>query len=135
MFCHRCGAEVGSGVRYCPKCGQFLPAPASTAGGGPVSPWAAPAEVRVSPGRWLAEGWALVSADLGSYVLIALLFFLLSGVPFIQGALIAGFHIYTMKKIMGRNADIADSNSESEGNSLHPAGRRSAFARQSVIDP
>ncbi len=109
MFCHRCGAEVGSGVGYCPRCGQFLPPPAGTAGApSPISPWASPDSVQAAPGRWLAEGWALVSADLGSYVLIALLFFLLSGVPLIQGALIAGFHIFTMKKIMGRNAEIAD---------------------------
>ncbi len=106
MFCHRCGAQVGSDVGYCPKCGQFLPAPASVAI--PVQAWAGPAQLQASPGRWLAEGWAVVSADLGSYVLIALLFFLLSGVPLIQGALIAGFHIYTMKRIMGRNADIGD---------------------------
>jgi len=45
---------------------------------------------------------------LGSYVLISLLFFLLSGVPFVQGSLIAGFHIYTMKKLMGRNAEVGD---------------------------
>ncbi len=56
----------------------------------------------------MSEGWALVQADLGSYVLIALLFFLLSGVPLIQGALITGFHIYTMKRLSGRRPDIAD---------------------------
>ena len=61
-----------------------------------------------SPGRWISEGWSLVQADLGNYVLITLLFFLLSGVPLIQGALIVGFHIYTMKKLSGRNASIGD---------------------------
>ena len=64
--------------------------------------------IEASPRRWISEGWALVQADLGSYVLIALLFFLLSGVPFIQGALIAGFHIYTIKKLGGRNPEIGD---------------------------
>lgn len=59
-------------------------------------------------GRWLGAGWNLVMADLGTYLVITLLFLLLSGVPFIQGALIAGFHIFTMKKLTRRNAEIAD---------------------------
>ena len=58
--------------------------------------------------RWLGEGWDVVKADLGMYILIALIFFLLNSVPLIQGALIAGFHIYTMKKLMGRNPEFAD---------------------------
>jgi uncharacterized membrane protein len=105
MFCHRCGATVGSDVRFCPNCGQALP------GAAPVNPVGAlrpSGTIKASPGRWISEGWALVQADLGSYVLIAFLFFVLSGVPFIQGALIAGFHIYTMKKLSGRNPDIGD---------------------------
>jgi uncharacterized membrane protein len=64
--------------------------------------------VQASPARWLGEGWNLVQADLGNYVLISLLFCLLSGVPLIQGSLIAGFHIFTMKKLTGRNADIGN---------------------------
>ena len=39
---------------------------------------------------------------------VALLFSLLNAVPLIQGALIAGFHIFTMKKLMGRQAEFAD---------------------------
>ena len=109
MFCHRCGVPVGSEVLFCPNCGQALPTPAtSLAGAGPVRPWVLPSGVEASPGRWISEGWALVQADLGNYVLIALLFFLLSGVPLIQGALIAGFHIYTIKRLSGRNAQIGD---------------------------
>lgn len=109
MFCHRCGASVGSDVRFCPNCGQALPGPAPTAGAlKPVTSWTSVSIPQARPGRWISEGWALVQADLGSYVLIAFLFFVLSGVPFIQGALIAGFHIYTMKKLSGRNPEIGD---------------------------
>jgi uncharacterized membrane protein len=104
MFCHRCGSAVGSEVRFCPSCGQALPG-AATAVAALPRPFGA---IEASPGRWISEGWNLVQADLGSYVLIALLFFLLSGVPFIQGALIAGFHIYTIKKLSGRNPEIGD---------------------------
>ena len=31
MFCHRCGASVGSDVRFCPSCGQAFPAATATA--------------------------------------------------------------------------------------------------------
>ena len=106
MFCHRCGTQVAPEVQFCPNCGQSFVAPPG--GAVPAPAWTPPAHVQVAAGRWIGEGWELVKADLGSYVLIALLFFLLSGVPFIQGALITGFHIYTMKKLMGRNAEIGD---------------------------
>lgn len=48
--------------------------------------------------------------DLGMYVLLALAFsFIGSLVPLIlQGPLIAGFHIYTMKKLLNRPAEFAD---------------------------
>jgi uncharacterized membrane protein len=108
MFCQRCGTQVGSDVQFCPNCGQSL-------GGAPVSgslpmaaPWTPPTGIQASAGRWIGEGWALVKGDLGNYVVISLLFAILSGVPLIQGPLIAGFHIFTMKKLMGRNAEFGD---------------------------
>ena len=83
---------------------------ASGMGGAPAAPWTPPATVEVHAGRWVSEGWALVTADLGNYVLLALVFTILSSaVPVIlQGPMIAGFHIFTMKKLMGRNAEFAD---------------------------
>ena len=109
MFCHRCGNPVRADVRFCPSCGQPLPETVS----GPIAAmppavWVPAPGVQADTGRWLGEGWALVQADLGNYLLISLLFLLLNGVPFIQGALIAGFHIYTIKKLAGRNPDIAE---------------------------
>ena len=108
MFCQRCGTQVGSDVQFCPNCGQSLGS-APLPGSGPIpSPWTPPTGVHASAGRWIGEGWALVKADLGGYIVISLLFALLSGVPLIQGPLIAGFHIFTMKKLMGRNAEFGD---------------------------
>jgi hypothetical protein len=108
MFCHSCGTQVGSGVQFCPNCGQPLGG-APVSGSAPIAAlWTPPTGVKASGGRWIGEGWALVKADLGSYLVISLLFALLSGVPLISGALIAGFHIFTMKKLMGRNAEIGD---------------------------
>jgi len=108
MFCQRCGTQVGSDVQFCPNCGQAQGS-ATLSGGASISPpWTPPADVHASAGRWIGEGWTLVKADLGNYIVMALLFVLLSGVPLIQGALVAGFHIFTMKKLMGRPAELGD---------------------------
>ncbi len=109
MFCHRCGTQVGPTVQYCPNCGQSL-APSSIAGeaANPAAAWTPQTTIGAAGSRWLGEGWAVVRANLGNYVVISLLFFVLASVPLIQGALIAGFHIYTMKKLMGRSAEIGD---------------------------
>ena len=107
MFCTKCGTQVNSDVQFCPTCGEPMTSPLAS---GPPSalPWTAPTGIKATPGKWMGEGWEMVKADMGTYVLISLIFFLLNGVPFIQGALIAGFHIYTMKKIMGRPAEFGD---------------------------
>jgi len=108
MFCQRCGTQAAPGVQFCTNCGQSL-------GGDPVSgnapipaPWTPRPGIQASSGRWIGEGWELVKADLGNYIVITLLFAILSGVPLIQGPLIAGFHIFTMKKLLGRKPEFAD---------------------------
>ncbi len=106
MFCHYCGAQVSDAAQFCTNCGQPLTAAASVSTA-PVA-WTPPTRVQVTAGRWIGQGWDLVKADLGTYILIALLYSLLGSVPLINGALIAGFHIFTMKKLMGRNAELGD---------------------------
>lgn len=106
MFCHHCGTQVADDVKFCTACGKPLagqPAPAA-----PSAAWVPPTQAHAAAGRWLGAAWHLVMSDLGSYLLLTLLFFLLSVVPFISGSLIAGFHVYTMKKLTGRNADVGD---------------------------
>jgi uncharacterized membrane protein len=105
MFCHSCGTQVTSDVAFCPNCGQSLAAPAPAS---PPEPYVARAGIQATPGRWIGMGWDMVKADLGNVVLIALVFILISGVPLIGGAMIAGFHYYFLKKLMGRRADFAD---------------------------
>jgi hypothetical protein len=107
MFCHRCGAQVGEGAQFCPSCGQSVGA-AGALGPSAPSTWVPPTGVQAQTGRWLSAGWQLVKNDLGNYLLISIVFTLLNGVPFIQGALIAGFHIFTAKKLLGRRCDFAD---------------------------
>ena len=106
MFCHRCGSKITPEDQFCPSCGQSLAA--SPLSAPPPAPWVAPVGIQASGGRWIGEAWGLVKQDMGTYVLMALLFALLNSVPLIQGALIAGFHIYTMKRLMGRNAELGD---------------------------
>ena len=110
MFCHKCGTQVSPDVQFCPTCGTSLAVGASSLAGAPAIPWTPPPMVEVHAGRWISEGWALVTADLGNYVLLALIFLVLSSaVPVIlQGPMIAGLHIFTMKKLMGRRAEFAD---------------------------
>lgn len=110
MFCHKCGTQVSPDVQFCPACGTLLAAGPSSLAGAPATSWNPPATVQVQSGRWISEGWALVKADMGTYVLLAIVFALLSSaVPVIlQGPLIAGMHIFTMKKLLGRRAEFAD---------------------------
>ena len=108
MFCQRCGTQVGSDLQFCPNCGQAQGVAPPSGSASNTTSWTPPAGVHASAGRWIGEGWALVKADLGNYIVISLLFALLSGVPLIQGPLIAGIHIFTMKKLLGRNAEFGD---------------------------
>jgi len=50
----------------------------------------------------------VVKPDLGNIILVSLVFVLLNGVPLIQGALMAGFHFYFLKRLLGRAPEFAD---------------------------
>jgi uncharacterized membrane protein len=108
MFCDRCGTQVNPDQPFCSNCGQSFAGAPAVSGGAPPPLWTPPTGVQVNASRWIGAGWALVKADMGNYVLATLIFFLLSSVPFIQGALIAGFHIYTIKKMTGRRTEFGD---------------------------
>jgi len=110
MFCHKCGTQVSPDTQFCTTCGTPLTPGAQSLAGVAAIPWTPPEVVQVRGGHWIGEGWELVKSDIGTYVLLALVFTLLgSAVPIIiQGPLIAGMHIYTMKKLLGRRAEFAD---------------------------
>ena len=107
MFCHSCGTQVNTDVQFCPNCGQSLAASPA-----PAAPPAYVPRVGLTArsGAWVGGGWDLVKADMGNYVLLGLVFIALNAmVPLIlQGPLIAGFHIYTLKRILGRQTDFSD---------------------------
>jgi uncharacterized membrane protein len=107
MFCTKCGSQISSDVLVCPMCGQSLAAAASAT---PPAAWSPPVGVQSQTGRWIGEGWQMVKADMGTYVLLSLVFMFLNGaVPLIlQGPLTAGFHISCIKKTLNRPAELAD---------------------------
>jgi uncharacterized membrane protein len=110
MFCHKCGTQVSPNVQFCPNCGQPLAtAPGALGGAAPIA-WTPPVGVRSQTGRWIGEGWRMVKADMGTFILLAIVFSALNAmVPvLLQGPLIAGLQIFCMKKLLGRRAEFAD---------------------------
>jgi hypothetical protein len=110
MFCHQCGTQVSNDLQFCPNCGASLagaPSPATPLA--PV-PWTAPSGIRAQPGHWIGAGWDIVTQDFGMFMLLGLVFWALNTmVPIIiHGPLIAGLHIFCMKKLLGRRAVFAD---------------------------
>jgi hypothetical protein len=108
LFCPGCGTQINSIDQFCPNCGRPQTPAAVLPRTSVAVDWSPPANIEAHPGRWISEGWQLVFGDLGNYLLVSLLFTVLNSVPLIQGALIAGFHVFTMKKVTGRNAEAAD---------------------------
>jgi uncharacterized membrane protein len=109
MFCHKCGTQIGPGIQFCPHCGESLAAPSASGGAAPPV-WTPPAAVQARPGYWVGQGWQMVKADIGTFILLTIVFAVLNGmVPMIlQGPLIAGFQIFCMKKLLNRRTDFAD---------------------------
>ena len=107
MYCHNCGTEVGPDVQFCPNCGQ---AQGVALGAAPAVPWQPPQGVHSATGSWISQGWNLVKADIGMFIVLTLVFGAInSAVPFLlQGALTAGLEIYCIKKLLGRQGDFAD---------------------------
>ena len=110
MFCSTCGSSVESSTRYCPFCGRELGSAATALPTTLPAPWNPSQIVGVRAGHWVGEGWRLVKSDIASYVLMTLVFLLLGSAAcgLIQGSLIAGLHLFTIKKILGRNAGFDD---------------------------
>jgi len=66
--------------------------------------------VKAQTGRWISAGWAMVTADLGNFALISLVFVLVNSVASIvtQGPLQVGMHIFCMKKLFQKPTDIGN---------------------------
>jgi hypothetical protein len=108
MFCHHCGASIEPQARFCPACGQTVGAAVPPASPAETPVWTPPAQASAQTGKWIGDGWAIVKADLGNSLLITLLFMVLSGIPFIGGALLAGYQFYYLRKLSGRGGEVGD---------------------------
>jgi hypothetical protein len=105
MFCSKCGAQVGPDARVCPQCGQAQTPVFSSA-----SAWTAPVGVKAQTGKWISAGWSMVTADLGNFALLSLIFVLVNSIASIvtQGPLQVGMHLFCMKKLYNRRSDLGD---------------------------
>jgi uncharacterized membrane protein len=105
MFCSKCGAQVGPEARVCSQCGEPQ-APVFTSA--PV--WTAPVGVKAQTGRWISAGWKMVTADLGNFMLVTLVFVLVNSVASIvtQGPLQVGFHAFCAKKMYNRRPELGE---------------------------
>ena len=108
MFCHGCGTQVSPELQFCPNCGQPLGAAALSTP--PAVIWVPPVGVKAMPGAWIGAGWEMVKADIGTYMLLSFVLAALSAmVPIvIQGPLLVGFHIFCIKKLLGKQAEFGD---------------------------
>jgi uncharacterized membrane protein len=117
MFCNKCGTQVNPDLQFCPQCGA--PTGATGAAGVPPPPatpyvaapvWTPRVAAKAETGKWISAGWAMVTADLGNFVLITALFVVVNsfGSVVTQGPLQTGFHLYCAKKLYGRKAEVGD---------------------------
>jgi uncharacterized membrane protein len=109
MFCNKCGGPISPGVQFCPACGA--PTSAEAVPPPPARPvWTPRPEAKAQTGKWISAGWAMVTADLGNFALLGLIFVLINSVCSIvtQGPLQTGLHLFCAKKLYGRRAELGD---------------------------
>jgi uncharacterized membrane protein len=109
VYCQKCGAQVSPDVRFCPACGQSI-TPGAPLSPAPPAAWTPPVGAKAQTGRWISEGWQMVKADIGNYMLMQLIMAVVNSVGSIvtQGPLTAGFHIVCIKRLMNRKTEVGD---------------------------
>jgi uncharacterized membrane protein len=66
--------------------------------------------IKAETGRWISAGWAMVTADLGNFALLGLIFMLVNSVASVvtQGPLQLGMHMFCLKKMFNKRAEVGD---------------------------
>ena len=108
MNCRYCGAPLNPEVKFCSTCGRSQHDEAVS---GVVPPPPPPVgDVTAQTGRWISAGWDLIKGDWVPFVLMALVFLVVTNcVPIVlQGTMMAGFHIACIRKMMSGRAEVGD---------------------------
>jgi uncharacterized membrane protein len=112
MFCQYCGTSCSPELKFCPQCGKEQPGAAAPVNTPAVTPppFVPPAVIQARSGDWIGQGWDLVKAELGGFVLITVLSLLLNSViPLIlHGPLMAGTYIYCVMRLTRGRAEVGD---------------------------
>jgi uncharacterized membrane protein len=108
MNCRYCGAPLNPEVKFCSTCGRSQQDDAASGAAPPPPPPSG--EVTAQTGRWISAGWDLIKGDWVPFVLMALVFLVVTGcIPLVlNGPLMAGFHIACIRKLMSGRAEVGD---------------------------
>ena len=118
MFCQFCGASIESGAKFCPTCGRSQEPSDQPAAVPPPPPTFDPvitehpgARTRnAQTGKWISDGWQLISGDLFVIVLASLVGSIVANVTFgiLAGAFAVGINILLTRKILYNKVDMGD---------------------------
>jgi uncharacterized membrane protein len=109
MNCRYCGAPLNPEVKFCSTCGRSQQDEA-VSGAVPPPPLPPVGDVTAQTGRWISAGWDLIKGDWMPFVLMTLVFLVVTNcVPIVlQGTMMAGFHIACIRKMMSGRAEVGD---------------------------
>jgi len=108
MNCRYCGAPLNPEVKFCSTCGRSQQEEGASSAAPPPLP--SSGDVTAQTGRWISAGWDLIKGDWMPFVLMALVFAVVTScIPLVlNGPLMAGFHIACIRKLMSGKTEVGD---------------------------
>ena len=121
MFCQFCGTAMEAESKFCPNCGRSQTAEPPPAGENipstpplqPQIPAAPPYQARpitAQTGKWLSEGWNLLSGEVLIIAFAGILGAVVANITFgiLSGAMAIGGFILLTRKLQRNSVDIGD---------------------------